>query len=322
MATHMVEPAAETAPPALMWAVVATGPGGPLVRIRVPLPRVGRNDVLLRVSACGICQLDAMLADGVLEGARYPVIPGHAVVGQVVEAGHQVRSLSAGDRVGVPRLGWACGRCPACLRGLEHLCGSARLTGQTHDGGMAEYVRADHRFCVVLPAGPPAGPLAPLLCEGAVAYRALRAVGEAHWIGLYGPAAATGLAADLARLRGREAIAMSEAGERATGLDAALVFAPATDLLRDALESVVDGGLVVWVSGAACDAAGVAVPLLSGERRIRSVAGATRRDLQDLLALAATSPIDPALVLFPMAAAEEALSRLRTGRAPASTVLV
>jgi len=322
MAMRTIETSTVAAPPSSMWAMVLTGPRRPLQHIHVPVPLLGSNDVLVRVSACAVCQLDRLLVDGLLPRARYPVIPGHAVVGQVVEVGRAVQGFSAGHRVGMPRLGWACGSCQACRRGLEHLCGLARLMGVTDDGGLAEYVRADHRFCVHLPSHLSDSALAPLLCEGATAYRALRMLGDARRVGLYGSATATRLAADLARLRGLEAsFPQEEHTPPACGLDAALVFSPAKGMVRHALEAVVDGRKVVWVSDVPGHRASIAVPQLAEERRVRWVAGATRSDLQDLLALAGTSPLEPAVEVFPMAIAEKALARLRTGRAAGSVVL-
>ena len=322
MAMRTSETIAVAAPPSSMWAMVLTGPRRRLQRIHVPVPLIGPRDVLLRVSACGVCQLDRILVDGHLPRARYPVIPGHGVVGRVVEAGRDVQGFAAGDRVGVPRLGWACGRCQVCRRGLEHLCRSARLVGETDDGGMAEYVRADFRFCVHLPSDLSDGALATMLCQGATAYRALRMVGEAHRIGLYGSATATRLAADLVRLRGGAAqVAHHVSVTPAVDLDAAVVFWPAMDRIRDAIEAVVEGGVVVWVSHGPADRAGISLPRLAGERRIRSVTGATRNDIEDLLALVTTAPVEPAVESLPMAVAEEALARLRTGRAAGSLVL-
>lgn len=322
MAVRTIETGAVAAPPSSMWAMVLTGPRRPLQHIHVPVPLIGPRDVLVRVSVCGVCQLDRILVDGHLPRAHYPVIPGHEVVGQVVEVGCYVQGFSAGQRVGVPRLGWACSRCQACRSGLEHLCRLARLTGVTENGGLAEYVRADHRFCVHLPSDLPDGALAPLLCEGATAYRALRMLGEARRIGLYGSATSTGLAADLARLRGHEALVPQDGFvPPAGGLDAALVFSPANDLVRNALEAVVEGGMVVWVSDVPGHRASIAVPGLAEEPRVHWVAGATRSDLQDLLALVTTSPVEPAVETFPIAVAEEALARLRTGGATRSVVL-
>lgn len=322
MAMRTTETSAVSAPPSSMWAMVLTGPRRPLQRIHVPVPLIGPRDVLVHVSACGLCQLDRILVDGHLPRARYPVIPGHEVVGQVVEVGRDVQGFSAGHRVGVPRLGWACAGCHACRRGLEHLCQSARLIGVTENGGLAEYVQADHRFCVHLPSDLPDSALAPLLCEGATAYRALRTLGEARRIGLYGSATATRLAADLARLRGHEVVVPQDGCvPTASGLDAALVFSPAKELVRGALDSVVEGGMVVWVSDVPGHRASIAVPQLAEERRVHWVAGATRTDLKDLLALVATSPVEPAVESFPMAVAEEAVARLRTGRAAGSVVL-
>ena len=322
MALRTIETSALAAPPSSMWAMVLTGPRRRLQHIHVPVPLPAPHEVLVRVSACGVCQLDRILVDGHLARARYPVIPGHEVVGHVVEVGRSVQGFSAGHRVGVPRLGWACGRCKACRRGLEHLCRLARLMGVTDNGGLAEYVRADHRFCVHLPSDLSDGGLAPLLCEGATAYRALRMLGEAQRIGLYGSATATRVAADLARLRGHEALVQHDGCvPTAAALDAALVFSPAKDLVQNALEAVVDGGMVVWVSDVPGHRSSIAVPQVAEERRVHWVAGATRSDLHDLLALLRTSPLEPAVEVFPMAVAEEALARLRTGRAAGSVVL-
>ena len=310
------------AAPSSMWATLLSGPGKPPARLHVPVPMPRTHDLLLRVLACGLAEADRTLIDGLVSVARYPIIPGHEVVGEVVGMGHHAHGFSVGDRVGVSRLGWACGKCQACLRGSEHLCRLARLTGFTQDGGVAEYMRADYRFSVHLPSGPPASALAPLLGEGGTAYRALRVVGEAQRIGFYGSAGATRLAAALAGLRGREALIRQGGSSTAADLDAALVFSPATDLVRDALEAVVDGGLVAWVSEIPDDPVGIAAPLPTRERRVRSVAGATRRDIADLVALVTASPVEPAREIFPMSEAEQAVARLRTGRAAGGVVLV
>jgi alcohol dehydrogenase, propanol-preferring len=291
------------------------------MRIRVPVPHIGAEGILLRVRACGLCTMDAALAEGLQPGAQYPVIPGHAVVGEVVEYGRDVRGFSVGDRVGAPRLAWACGHCRTCLRGLEHLCRARELNGLTVDGGLAEYVRVDHRFCFHLPRGAPDAALAPLLCEGAIGHRAMRMVDGAQRVGLYGAGPVAALAAQVGRRRGHQ-IRMPDGGGASGSLDAAVVLGPAKDVVRAALQAVVEGGRVVWVSELPNETAGIAVPLLAGEREILSVAGAGRRDVAEVLALSETAPLDPVVETFRMGAAEEALARLRSGGATATVVVV
>lgn len=323
--TQQVEEVSVTSPvDGFMWAMVQAYPRGHLMRIHVPVPDVRPHDLLIQVTACGICELDRSLMDGLLRPATRGVIPGHEVVGRVVDRGHHVTGFSVGDRVGVPRLGWACGSCSSCRRGLEHLCDDARLTGQTVNGGMAEYLAADYRFCVHLPGDEPDTSIAPLLCNGAMAFRALQAVGEAQRIGVYGKGAGAGLAARLAELRGREVFTWREREAGAAcpeSLDAALVFAPSQDLFADALRAVTDGATVVWVSTTPLQTVTVSCALLVGERLVRSVAGFTRQDLRELLAFAATVPIRPDVEVAPLVAVEEELARIATGRARGSAVL-
>ncbi|HSR25596.1 MAG TPA: alcohol dehydrogenase catalytic domain-containing protein [Candidatus Eisenbacteria bacterium] len=324
--TQQVQEVGSTIDPGngFMWAMVAGPASRHLMRIHVPLPYTSPDDLLVRVTACGICELDGCVVDGILRPSRSSVIPGHAAVGHVVAMGHEVTGFAIGDRVGVPRLGGVCGECDRCRRGLEHRCRRARLVGQTVDGGLAEYVGADHRFAVHLPGDEPDTSLAPLLCEGAIAFRALRAAGDAKRVGIYGTGGAAGLAARLARLQGREVSIRRErevAVAPPESLDGAIVFAPAQELFADALRAVVDGATVVRVSGAPSQTVSVHTPLLEGERQVRGIAGFTRRDLEDLLAFAATVRVRPSVEVAPLVAAEEELARIASGRVTGSAVL-
>ncbi|MDW8479634.1 MAG: zinc-binding alcohol dehydrogenase family protein [Xanthomonadales bacterium] len=275
---------------------------------RAPAPEPGPYEVLIAVVACGVCRTDLHIADGELALARYPVVPGHEVVGEVVAAGPGVEEPRPGARVGVPWLAWTCGRCRHCRRGRENLCERARFTGCTHDGGYATHLVADARYVFPLPAGD-ALAQAPLLCAGLIGYRALRLAGEeAGRLGLYGFGASAHLLAQLARWQGRTVYAFTRPGDRAAQalalrlgcawaggsderppepLDAALIFAPVGDLVPKALSDVERGGVVVCAGIHASDIPGFPYALLWGERTLRSVAHLTRRDGEEFLALAA-----------------------------------
>jgi propanol-preferring alcohol dehydrogenase len=325
-----------------MTAMRLKGAGAGLTAERVPVPEIGQRDVLLEVLACGVCRTDLHVLDGELPNLRYPVTPGHEVVGRVVRAGSAVRDLTVGDRVGVPWLASTCGICDYCRRGLENLCERATFTGYDAPGGYAEYVAADARYCLKLPARYADLTAAPLLCAGLIGYRAYRAAGDARRLGLYGFGAAAHLLAQVARAEGREVFAFTRPGDaqaqafaRDLGaawaggsderpgaeLDAAIIFAPVGALVPAALRAVRKAGRVVCAGIHMSDIPSFPYALLWGERAIVSVANLTREDGAAFMAVAANLDLKPMVTAFPLTAANEALARLKAGALEGAAVL-
>jgi propanol-preferring alcohol dehydrogenase len=318
-------------------------PGAPLQMDDVPVPGIGANQVLLRVRACGVCRTDLHLQDNELPETRYPVTPGHEIVGQVLAMGRDVTRFATGDRVGVPWLGSTCGSCRYCRSGLENLCDDAQFTGYTLDGGYAEYVAADARYCVPIPARYTDAEAAPLLCAGLIGYRAYRAAGDAENLGIYGFGAAAHLLAQLGREQGRKIFAFTRPGDRSAQefarslgavwsgdsdaapperLDAAIIFAPVGSLVPAALQATRKGARVICAGIHMSDIPAFPYRLLWGERSLSSVANLTRKDADDFMTLAAQVPFQPAVEPLPLVRANEALSRLRNGDLRGAAVLV
>ena len=318
-------------------------PHAPLEHDDVPMPEPGDGEVLLAVTACGVCRTDLHVIDAELPDIRYPRVPGHEIVGRVVRAGSGVRDLRAGDRVGVPWLARTCGICEYCRRGLENLCERALFTGYTVDGGYAECTVADARYCLQLPSRYSDVECAPLLCAGLIGYRAYRAAGDDARLGLYGFGAAAHLLAQIARAEGREVYAFTKRGDAAgqafarelgaawagpsdepppVPLDAAIIFAAAGELVPAALAAVRKGGRVVCAGIHMSDIPAFPYRLLWGERSISSVANLTRADGAAFMRLAAEVDLKPAVECFALADANEALARLRAGRLRGAAVLV
>jgi propanol-preferring alcohol dehydrogenase len=317
-----------------MRAMVLSRPGEPLVLEELPLPRPGEGQLRVRVEACGVCRTDLHIVDGELREPKLPLVLGHQIVGVVDEVGAGVELHSRGDRVGIPWLGWTCGECRYCLSGRENLCDRARFTGYQLDGGYAEAVVADERFCFPIPEGYDDLQAAPLLCAGLIGYRALRLAGDAQRLGLYGFGAAAHVIAQVALWQGRRVFAFTRAGDtsgqefaRSLGaewagasedappepLDAAIIFAPAGELVPAALRAVEKGGSVVCAGIHMSDIPSFRYELLWGERSIRSVANLTRRDAEEFLELAPRVPVRTHVETFPLTGANEALDRLRAG---------
>jgi propanol-preferring alcohol dehydrogenase len=326
-----------------MRALRLTGPGRALSYDEVPEPAPEPQQALLEVLACGVCRTDLHVLDGELPDIGYPVTPGHEIVGRVVGLGSAVRGLEVGDRVGVPWLASTCGDCRYCKLGLENLCERASFTGYTAPGGYAEYVVADARYCLPIPAGYSDVEAAPLLCAGLIGYRAYRAAGDAPRLGLYGFGAAAHLLAQVARAQGREVYAFTRPGDadgqrfaRGLGaawaggsdeappepLDAAIIFAAVGALVPAALAAVRKGGRVVCAGIHMTDIPQFPYSLLWGERCIASVANLTRQDGAEFMRLVSTLTLHPAVERFDLAAGNEALARLRAGRLEGAAVLV
>jgi propanol-preferring alcohol dehydrogenase len=305
----------------------------------VPEPEPGPGELLLRVRACGICRTDLHITDGELTEPSLPLVPGHQIVAEVVEGGER---FEAGERVGVPWLGWACGECAYCRSGRENLCPRARFTGYHRDGGYAELATADERFCLALPEGPEDVQLAPLLCAGLIGYRTLSFAGDAERLGIYGFGAAAHIVCQVAVHEGRRVFAFTRPGDDAAQdfalelgaewagasgdnppeeLDAALVFAPAGETVPAALRAVAPGGTVVCGGIHMSDIPSMPYETLWGERVLRSVANLTRADGESFLRVAPRVPVRTAVEAFPLTDAQEALDRLRAGRIRGAGVL-
>jgi propanol-preferring alcohol dehydrogenase len=316
--------------------------GTPLRLADVPIPRPGADQILLRVHACGVCRTDLHVFDGELPDPKLPLVLGHEIVGSVVAAGERVEGLKPGDRVGVPWLGWTCGVCRFCGAGRENLCDNARFTGYQIDGGYAEYAVADCRYVFPIPPAFNDTEAAPLLCAGLIGYRSLRMTGDAERLGLYGFGAAAHIILQVARHQGRRVYAFTKPGDtegrefaRSLGaawsggsdepppeeLDAAILFAPVGSLIPQALRSIARGGTVVCAGIHMSDIPSFPYHLLWGERTVRSVANLTRRDGEEFLALAPQVPVRAEVEVFPLEAANEALTRLRSGKIRGAAVL-
>lgn len=312
----------------------------PLEATTVPDPEPEPGQVLLRVLACGVCRTDLHIADGELARPKLPLVPGHQIVGEVLAGGSR---FEPGARVGVPWLGWTCGECRYCVSGRENLCDRARFTGYDLDGGYAELVVADERFCFPVPDRYTDEEAAPLLCAGLIGYRSLRLAGDAEAIGLYGFGASAHIVCQVATAQGRRVFAGTRAGDdkaqefaRSLGavwagdafagppeeLDAVIVFAPVGDLVPAALRHVRKGGVVVCAGIHMSDIPSFPYELLWGERMIRSVANLTRTDGDEFLAIAPTVPVHTEVETFPLEQANEALDRLRAGDLRGAAVLV
>jgi propanol-preferring alcohol dehydrogenase len=314
----------------------------PLVSEQRPIPVPRAHQVLLRVAACAVCRTDLHVVDGELDRGVLPVVLGHQVVGTVVAAGPDA-VLRVGARVGVPWLAWTCGRCAMCRAGRENLCVDARFTGCDVDGGFAELTLADSRYCLHLPEGYADVEAAPLLCGGLIGYRALRMAGDAPRLGLYGFGSAAHMIVQVARHRGSQVFAFTRAGDRAaqefalsmgaswagesTGpapepLDAAIIFAPAGELVPLALAALRPGGTVVCAGIHMSDIPSFPYSLLWEERSIRSVANLTRDDGAEFMRVAAEVRITVETEVLPLAEAGRALELLRSGRVHGTAVLV
>jgi alcohol dehydrogenase, propanol-preferring len=332
-----------------MRAMVLERPGEPLALRELPLPVPGPGEVRIDVEACAVCRTDLHVVDGELPDPKLPLVLGHQIAGTIAALGPGVSgasglgTLAIGDRVGVPWLGWTCQRCVYCTSGRENLCRLARFTGYTRDGGFAEACVADARYVFPLPAGYTALEAAPLLCAALIGYRALRLAGNAPRLGLYGFGAAGHLVAQLAWHLGRDVYAFTRPGDergqafaRSVGavwaggsdqrppveLDAAILFAPAGELVPRALAAVAPGGVVVCGGIHMSDIPAFPYRLLWEERSIRSVANLTRRDGDELLALAPAAGLRPTAHPYALDDANRALDDLRHGRFEGAAVLV
>jgi propanol-preferring alcohol dehydrogenase len=298
---------------------------------------------VIAVRACAVCRTDLHVLDGELPDPKLPLVPGHEIIGTVVEKGESVDRFRVGDRVGVPWLGWTCGVCEYCRSGRENLCDRARFTGYQIDGGYAELTAADQRYCFAIDPRWGDVEAAPLMCAGLIGYRTLRIAGDARLIGIYGFGAAAHIVAQVIRHQGRRLFAFTRPGDlvaqqfaRSLGaewaggsdqpppepLDAALIFAPVGALVPAALAATKKGGTVVSGGIHMSDIPSFPYHILWEERVLRSVANLTRRDAEEFLALAPGAGIRTETVTYPLARANDALADLRNGALQGAAVLI
>jgi propanol-preferring alcohol dehydrogenase len=322
--------------------MVLAQPGAPLAAETRRWAAPGPGRILVKVCACGVCRTDLHVMDGEIPTARYPIVPGHEVIGRIVALGEGCTGFRIGDRVGIPWLGGSCGTCDACRAGRENLCPNAVFVGAQVDGGYADYIDADSRFCFHIPELYTDEEAAPLMCAGLIGYRALRKAGPAARLGLYGFGAAGHIVIQIARHEQREVFAFARPGDEASMafarklgaawagpsdgpapalLDAAIIFAPVGELVPLALKAVRPGGRVVCAGIHMSDIPAMPYALLWGEREIVSVANLTRQDGEEFLALAPKIPIRAATTPYPLADANRALADLRQGRLNGAAVL-
>ncbi len=330
--------------PKTMQAMLMQKANTSLIRAQLPVPEPGPGQVLIKVHACGVCRTDLHVVDGELTDPKLPIIPGHEIVGSVVATGSNMDSFRAGDRIGVPWLGFTCGECLYCKTGRENLCDRPKFTGYTLDGGYAEYAVADIRYCFPLPESYSDAAAAPLLCAGLIGYRSYRMAGEdSERLGIYGFGGAAHIIAQIAAYQGRKVFAFTRPGDsgaqafaRRLGavwagdstamppepLDAAIIFAPIGSLVPAALRATVKGGTVVCGGIHMSDIPAFPYQILWGERVVRSVANLTRKDGEELLAIAPKVPVRTEVEEFPLIQANEALGRLREGKLQGAAVLI
>jgi alcohol dehydrogenase, propanol-preferring len=314
----------------------------PLELVELPTPTPAAGELLIRVHACGVCRTDLHVIDGDLKEPNLPIVLGHQIVGSVADASQSTGRFKIGDKIGVPWLGWSCGKCEFCNAGRENLCDDARYTGYQINGGFADYTVANERFCFPIPQGYPDLQAAPLLCAGLIGYRAIGMTGGARRIGFYGFGASAHILLQVARYQKREVYVFSRPGftdsqefakelgavwagdslqRPPVPLDAAIIFAPAGHLVTTALNAVGKGGVVVCAGIHMSDIPSFPYSMLWGERVIRSVANLTRRDGEEFLALAPQIPVKTQVHAYVLERANEALDDLRAGRFTGAAVI-
>jgi alcohol dehydrogenase, propanol-preferring len=325
-----------------MRAMVLDRPGRPLVSRERPLPQPAAGEMLVEVSACGVCRTDLHVVDGELPRPKLPIVPGHEIVGRVAKLGSGAEGFTIGQRVGVPWLGATDGVCAYCRAGRENLCDAPLFTGYTRDGGYATHAIADTRYCFPLPDGFDDAEAAPLLCAGLIGWRSYRIAGEGASLGIYGFGAAAHILAQVAVWQGRRVYAFTRPGDSAAQafarslgaawaggsdeaspeqVDAAIIFAPVGALVPAALRAVKKGGRVVCGGIHMSDIPSFPYAILWEERQVVSVANLTRADAREFLAIAPKSGLKTEVVRYPLERANDALADLRSGKLQGAAVL-
>jgi alcohol dehydrogenase, propanol-preferring len=326
-----------------MRAMILDKPRQPLRSRDAPKPKLGAGQLLVRVATCAVCRTDLHIVDGELPDPKLPLIPGHQIVGRIEQIGEGVQGFSAGDRVGIPWLGWTDGECAYCRSKRENLCDRAKFTGYTIDGGYAEFTVADARFCFHLPNEYNDVEAAPLLCAGMLGYRSYRKTGDAHRLGVYGFGNAAHVIGLVAIYQGRKVFAFTRPADKAgqesarrlgavwvggsdemppQELDAAIIFAPVGALVPAALRVLAKGGIVVCGGIHMSDIPSFPYVDLWGERVICSVANLTRQDGEEFLEIAPRVPVKTQTETFPLEEANTALEKFRSGQLKGTAVLV
>jgi len=327
----------------VMRAMVLDAPREPVKLRCLPRPQPAASELLVKIAACAVCRTDLHVVDGELPDPKSPIIPGHEIVGRIAALGSNVGNFAVGERVGIPWLGWTCGKCRYCRSGHENLCPAARFTGYQIDGGYAEFTTADARYCFRIPDAYGDVEAAPLLCAGLIGYRALKMAGDAEKVGIYGFGAAAHIVAQVLRHQGRTLFAFTAPGDTAAQefalemgaawagdsdlpspepLDAAVIFAPVGGLVPAALRAIRPGGIVVCGGIHMSEIPAFPYDILWREKRLVSVANLTRRDAEEFLTLAPQIPVRVTTDTFPLSCANTALARLREGRLTGAAVLV
>ena len=322
--------------------MVLDRPGEPLTERELPDPEPGQGQVLIEVSACAVCRTDLHILDGELTEPKLPLVPGHMIVGRVAGRGERANRFADGDRVGVPWLGWVDETCRYCRSGRENLCLEGKFTGYDFDGGYAERTVADERFCFPIPDSYSDEHAAPLLCSGLIGYRSLRLAGEGERLGMYGFGSSAHLIIQVAVHHGWDVYALTREGDdekqeearslgaawagavgdpEASDLDAAIIFAPAGELVPAALRALAPGGTVVCAGIHMSDIPSFPYEILWHEHSVRSVANLTRQDGEEFLALAPDVPVETEIQVYPLAEANSALDDMRHGRVRGTAVL-
>jgi alcohol dehydrogenase, propanol-preferring len=325
-----------------MRAMVLEAAGQPLVETELPDPVPGRGQILIEVAACGVCRTDLHIVDGELTEPKLPLVLGHQIVGRVVGSGPATGLFAEGARVGIPWLGWTDGECRYCRSGRENLCVAGKFTGYDLDGGYAELVAVDERYCLPLFGDQPNEHVAPLLCAGLIGYRALRLAGEGERLGLYGFGSSAHIICQVAVAQGWQVYALTREGDTetqalarelgadwagavgdpgASDLDAAIIFAPAGELVPEALRALAPGGTVVCAGIHMSDIPSFPYEILWHERTVRSVANLTRLDGEEFIPLALSVPVRTEIQVYPLADANSALNDIRHGTVRGSAVL-
>ncbi|MCW5691821.1 MAG: zinc-dependent alcohol dehydrogenase family protein [Pseudolabrys sp.] len=332
----------------MLRAMVLERPGTPLRPREGAVPVPGTGELMIAVTACGVCRTDLHVVDGDLPHPKLPIVPGHEIVGRVAAIGPDVTGFSIGKRVGVPWLGATCGVCSYCREGRENLCDAPLFTGYTRDGGFASHTIADARYCFPLGETGDDAEIAPWLCAGLIGWRSYRmatagAATQGFALGLYGFGAAAHILAQVAAWQGCRVHALTRAGDAAAQefarslgaiwagaseetppepLDAAIIFAPVGALVPLALKAVKKGGRVVCGGIHMSNIPSFPYALLWEERQVMSVANLTREDARDFLAIAPQASVHCTVARYPLAAANEALADLRDGRLQGAAVLI
>jgi len=314
----------------------------PLETAELPVPEPGPDEIRIRVIVCGACHTDLHIVEGELKPKKTPLVPGHQIVGEVDKKGSNVNRFRVGDRVGVTWLYSACGHCAYCQHGQENLCDNARFTGYDHDGGFAEYTVVHADFAHPIPDGLPDIQAAPLLCAGVIGYRSLRLseIRPGQRLGLYGFGASAHIAIQVARHWGCEAYVFTrskkhrehalELGAVWTGsatddppasMDSSIIFAPAGEIVLEALRVLRKGGTVAINAVYMTPIPEMQYDLIYYERTVRSVANCTRRDAEELLKLAKEIPLHTDVEVYSLSTANDVLRRMKQSQIRGAAVL-